>query len=173
MPGVTAVGQINALPTMDWHLRSNFDVDWKPRTQHGDAANVEDRNVAGNYFRAMGVPLLAGRTFTEADLKAKPPKALVNQQFARQYFAEGNVIGHHLINSTTQFEIIGIVGDVRGTAGSIAKPVGPEVYYLADGYEAGRFLLCAPPCPQISLPEQFASKYTGSIARRRYAWSRH
>jgi predicted permease len=138
LPGVLAVGQISALPTVDWHLRSNFDVDWKPRTEHGDAVNVEDRAVSHDYFRAMGIPLLAGRSFTEADVRAKQPRGLVNQQFARQYFPNGNVIGRHLINKITQFEIIGIIGDVRGTAGSIAAPAGPELYFLPDDNDGGR-----------------------------------
>jgi len=35
IPGVSAVGQVGALPTVDWHMRSSFDVDWKPRTRAG------------------------------------------------------------------------------------------------------------------------------------------
>jgi predicted permease len=132
LPGVTAVGQTSALPTVDWHLRSNFDVDWKPRTPHGDAVNVEDRTVAGDYFEAMGIPLLAGRFFTETDTQAKQPRAIVNQEFAKEYFPGGYPIGHRLINRITQFEIVGIVGNVRGTAGSIATPAGPELYFLPD-----------------------------------------
>jgi putative ABC transport system permease protein len=138
LPGITAVGQISALPTIDWHLRSNFDVDWKPRTPHGDAVNVEDRAVGGDYFGAMRIPLLAGRSFLEADKGARPPRAIVNQQFAQQYFPNGNPIGRHLINTTTQFEIIGIMGNVRGTAGSIGAPPGPEFYFLSDDADPGR-----------------------------------
>jgi putative ABC transport system permease protein len=138
LPGVIAVGQISALPTEDWHLRSNFDVDWKSRTPHGDAVNVEDRAITGEYLRAMGIPLLAGRSLTEADAQAKQPRALVNQQFVRRYFPNGNVIGRHLINKMTQFEIVGIIGNVRGTAGSIAASAGPELYFLPDDEDGRR-----------------------------------
>jgi predicted permease len=153
LPGVIAVGQISALPTVDWHLRSNFDVDWKPRTPHGDAVNVEDRAVAGDYLRAMGIPLLAGRRFTEADAQAKQPRALVNQQFARKYFPDGNVIGRHLINKFTQFEIIGVMGDVRGTAGSIAAPAGPELYFLPDENDGSRSFVVRSSVPSEQLVE--------------------
>src|SRR6185437_9672390 len=105
LPGIQAVGQISALPTIDWHLRSNFDVDWKPRTPHGDAVNVEDRAIGGNYFEAMRIPLLAGRYLTDADRGAKP-RAVVNRQFAEQYFPNGNPIGRHIISRLTSFEII-------------------------------------------------------------------
>jgi putative ABC transport system permease protein len=153
LPGVMAVGQISALPTVDWHLRSNFDVDWKPRTPHGDAVNVEDRAVTGDYLRAMGIPLLAGRGFTEADAQAKQPRALVNQQFARKYFPDGNVIGRHLINKFTQFEIIGVMGDVRGTAGSIAAPAGPELYFLPDENDGSRSFVVRSSVPSEQLIE--------------------
>lgn len=132
LPGVLAVGHVSALPTVDWHLRSNFDVDWKPRTPHGDAVNVEDRAVGGDYFKAMGIRLLAGRYLSEEDRKAKPPKAMVNRQFVREYASGGSVIGRHLINQITQFEVVGVVDDVRGTAGSIAAAPGPEFYFLSD-----------------------------------------
>lgn len=158
LPGVIAVGQISALPTVDWHLRSNFDVDWKPRTLHGDAVNVEDRAVAGDYLRAMGIPLLAGRTFREADAQAKQPRALVNHQFVRKYFPEGNVIGQHLINSSTQFEIIGVIGDVRGTAGSIAAPAGPELYFLPDENDGGRSFVVRSSVPSEQLVEAIGQR---------------
>jgi predicted permease len=138
LPGVSAVGHVSALPTIDWHLRSNFDVDWQGRTPHGDAVNVEDRAVGGDYFKALGIPLLAGRYLTEDDRKAKQPRAMVNQQFVREYISDGNVLGHHLINKITQFEVVGVVGDVRGTAGSIAAAPGAELYFLSDAGDPGR-----------------------------------
>jgi predicted permease len=141
LPGVSAVGHVSALPTIDWHLRSNFDVDWQGRTPHGDAVNVEDRAVGGDYFKAMGIPLLAGRYLTEDDRKAHRPRAMVNQQFVKEYAPNGNVVGHHLINQITQFEIIGVVGDVRGTAGSIGAAPAPEFYFLSDDGDPGRSLV--------------------------------
>lgn len=151
LPGVIAVGETSALPTVDWHLRSNFDVDWKPRTTRGDAVNVEDRSVAGDYFKAMGIPLLAGRYFTEADTQAKQPRAIVNQEFAKEYFPGGYPIGHHLINRMTQFEIVGVVGNVRGTAGSIAAPPGPELYFLPDDGEPRRYFVVRSSVPPDAL----------------------
>jgi predicted permease len=138
LPGVTAVGEISALPTVDWHLRSSFDVDWRPRTASNDTVNVEDRHISGDYLEAMRIPILTGRNFAASDMDAKKLMVLVNRQFARQYLPNGNLIGRRLINNMAQFEIIGVTGDVRGTAGSIAQPAGPEVYFLADGSIVGR-----------------------------------
>jgi predicted permease len=154
LPGVVAVGQTSALPMVDWHLRSSFDIDWKPRTPHLDAVNVEARSVAGNYFRAMEIPLLAGRYFTESDTRAKRPPAIVNQQFAKEYFSGGNLIGHQLIDKGTQYEIVGVVGNVRGTAGSIAAPPGPELYLIPYAGEARRYFVVRSSVPPDTLVDE-------------------
>jgi putative ABC transport system permease protein len=133
LPGVIAVGQIDALPTVDWHLRSAFDADWLPRIANHPAMMAEDRHIAGNYLRAVGTPVLMGRSFTDADVKATPNRILVNQALVQRYLPDGNPIGRHLLYGSDAFEIIGVVGNVRGTAGSIANKVGPEVYWPADG----------------------------------------
>jgi predicted permease len=133
LPGVEAAGEISALPTEDWHLRSNFDADWLPRVADHPAINAEDRNIAGDYLKAMGIPVVLGRGMTEEDSNATPVRVLVNQEFAREYMPGGNPVGRHLIQGKDTAEIVGVIGDVRGTAGSLAKAVGPEVYWPADG----------------------------------------
>jgi predicted permease len=133
LPGVTAVGEIDALPTTDWHLRSNFDADWLPRVANHPAINAEDRHIAGDYLKAVNTPVLAGRGFTEHDMNAKDTHILVNQELVRQYLPGGNPIGHRLtVAGGESFEIVGVLGNVRGTGGSIAQAVGPEVYWPAD-----------------------------------------
>lgn len=141
LPGVVSAGQINALPTADWHLRSNFDADWLPRTPNRDAVNVEVRSLSGDYLAAIGTPLLAGRAFTEQDATAQVTPVIVNQQFVKRYLPGGNPIGRRLISPdayTGTVEIVGVIGDVRGTAGSIAGKAGPEVYFPADGHSVLR-----------------------------------
>jgi putative ABC transport system permease protein len=133
LPGVTAVGQTSALPTEDWHTRGNFDADWLPRTQHHDALNAEIRTVSGNLLGALGTPLLAGRRLNAGDEISKRQGVLVNSSFAQQYFSDGNPIGRKISSDTESLTIVGVVADVRGTGGSIAGKVGPEVYFSADG----------------------------------------
>lgn len=132
LPGVIAAGQIDALPTTDWHLRSNFDADWLPRIADRPAINAEDRHIAGDYLRATGTSLIAGRAFTARDMNSKNTPLLVNQELVRQYLPGGNPVGKHLIVGGESFEIVGVLANVRGTAGSIAQAVGPEVYWPAD-----------------------------------------
>ncbi|MGA2050205.1 MAG: ABC transporter permease [Terracidiphilus sp.] len=133
LPGVSAAGQISALPTEDWHRRINYDADWMPRTAHSDAVNVEGRSISGNYLRAIGTPLLAGRPLAPSDAGAKVPLVLVNRAFVEQYSPGQDPLGKHLINDSGPMEIVGVIGNVRGTAGSIAGEAGPEIYFSADG----------------------------------------
>jgi hypothetical protein len=95
--------------------------------------NVEGRAISGDYLSAIGTPLLAGRALTRTDAGAKIPPVLVNRAFVEQYASGGNLIGKHLVNGDGATEIVGVIGDVRGTTGSIAGEAGPEVYFSADG----------------------------------------
>jgi len=133
LPGVTAVGQTDAPPATDYHLRSNFDADWLPRIANQPAINAEDRNIGGNFLGAMGTPLLAGRAFTAQDSMVKNIPVLVNQELVREYLPGGNPLGRHLLVGGMPHEIVGVIANLRGTGGGIASAPGPEVYWPADG----------------------------------------
>jgi putative ABC transport system permease protein len=135
LPGVAAVGQISALPTVNWHLRSTYDVDWEPRTAHQDTVNAEDRNIFGDYLKAMQIPQLAGRELRPNDGAV----VLVNREFVRRFLPGGNPVGRHLLNPQASLEIVGVIGDVRGTAGSISGEVQPEIYFPAVGITSRSF----------------------------------
>jgi predicted permease len=148
LPGVEAAGQISAPPTVGWHTRSSFDTDWMARTPHRDAVNVEVRAIRGNYLRAMGIPLLAGRDFRAADKSV----VLVNEEFVRRYLPLGNPVGRHLVNDQS-VEVIGVIGNVRGTAGSLAAAVQPEVYFPANGLNGGWFVIRSAVPAEVLEPE--------------------
>ena len=132
LPGVTTVGQINALPTVDWHLRSNFDADWMPRIENQPPINAEDRSIGGNFVGSLGVALLAGRVFTDHDSQVTNAPVLVSEELVREYSAGGNPLGRHLLINGAPHEIVGVIANLRGTAGSMASAPGPVVYWPAD-----------------------------------------
>ena len=72
--------------------------------------------VAPNYFEAMGIPLLAGRGFTERDDSKAPEVAVINQAAARKFFPNENPIGRRFgqsVDDTLDTEVVGILRDVR------------------------------------------------------------
>lgn len=70
--------------------------------------------VGPAFFQIMGIPLLAGRSFTGADHRQAPRVAIVSESFARKYFADGSAIGRKLaFSSGPEMTIIGIVKEPK------------------------------------------------------------
>jgi predicted permease len=85
--------------------------------------------VSPDYFKAMGIRLVQGRTFTAADNEQSPPVAIVSESFVRRYWPNENPIGKHInagINRRGACEVVGVVGDVKQIA--LAEPVKPALY---------------------------------------------
>jgi predicted permease len=85
-------------------------------------------SISPGYFRTMGIPLIAGRDFTDRDERTAPPAkgerdfhvAIVNERFARHYFGNFNPIGRRIgmggnPNTPTPIEIVGLVRDSKYT----------------------------------------------------------
>lgn len=72
-------------------------------------------SITPDYFSVIGIPLLAGRIFTEHDTPTSQRIAIVNQAFARRFFPGQNPIDKHITYSTDRItcEIVGVVGNVR------------------------------------------------------------
>lgn len=77
--------------------------------------NPWTNEIAPDYFRTMGMPLIAGREFTERDVDGAPLVAIVNQSFATYYFGDQNPIGRRfgfrVLNNPAAIEIVGVVKD--------------------------------------------------------------
>jgi putative ABC transport system permease protein len=84
--------------------------------------------VSSDYFRAMSIPLMRGRAFTERETKESPSVVIINQRMAERYWPGEDPIGKRLTVSfeETPREIVGIVGDVRQT--SLNAETTPGVY---------------------------------------------
>ncbi len=71
--------------------------------------------VGPDYFRTMGLPLIAGREFTERDIAGAPPVAIVNETFAKYFLGNDNAIGRRFgfraDGGADRTEIIGVVKD--------------------------------------------------------------
>ena len=80
------------------------------------------------YFRAVGVPLLRGRVFTEQDPDTPDPRLIVSQAFARRYWADADPIGQRVQagRNNPVGTIVGVVADVRST---YQREPQPAVYF--------------------------------------------
>ena len=74
--------------------------------------------VSANYFRTLGIPVLAGRTFGVGDALESPRVAIVSESVARALWPGANPVGQTVEwNGARPATVIGVVGDVRGAAG--------------------------------------------------------
>jgi predicted permease len=80
-------------------------------------ANAPSHDIAPDYFKTWGVPLLAGREFNEHDTADGQKVCLISQAGAKKVYPDENPIGKTLLVSSlaVPYEIVGIVGDVRST----------------------------------------------------------
>ena len=89
---------------------------------------VEFRRAVHNYFGAMGIPVVRGRSFAASDDANAPPVVVINQTMARQLFRDTDPVGKRIRMSPTSpwNTIIGVIGDVRHTG--LETPPAPEMY---------------------------------------------
>ena len=144
LPGVETVGAVSNLPLSNSEDLRMFAVDGYPN-QKGQLA--ETRWATPNYFSAMRIPLIAGRLFT-ADEKPEAHTIIINQSFARKYFAGRNPIGGRVSRQddpTRWSTVVGVIGDVRHN--SLEEPAEPQIYHpdmeFGGGYIAVRSSLPA------------------------------
>ena len=123
LPGVESAGASTGLPLEGGH-DNGVVLKGRPGSEYFGADY--DFATAG-YFRAMGIPLLKGRLFTEAEGGRRPVVTVVNEAFVRQCLSGKDPIGQHIIeNGQMEMEIIGVVGGVRGR--SLALAPRPQYY---------------------------------------------
>jgi putative ABC transport system permease protein len=119
-PGVEAAGLVDFLPLSGSNAGTSIVPEGRPIPRPGEATIVWMRFMSEGYFRAMSIPLLAGRQFTEGDRPPAPPVAILNRTMARRYWAEEDPVGKRFTigppgPNTPVFTIVGLAGDVRHT----------------------------------------------------------
>jgi predicted permease len=99
-------------------------------------------SVGAGFFGKMGIPLIAGREFSESDNLAGPKVAVINEAFVRHFFANSNPIGRKFCtgsgNVTPDMEIVGVVKDTKYSS---VKQKPPKLYYTPwrQSKEAGSY----------------------------------
>jgi putative ABC transport system permease protein len=156
LPGVSAVGAVNGLPLMGeiWSKSATL-YDRPLPTTARELPPIQYRVVAGDYFRALGVPILEGRAFTDADTQNAPKVAIINREMARRHWPGRDPIGKviavnppaHLVPAgsvppgwePTLYTIVGVAADTH--YGPLSARPEPLVYTpYAQGSEGATTL---------------------------------
>lgn len=130
IPGVRAAGLTSLLPIDQSGSTASFWIDNKPWPASGNQPLIEVRSVSPGFIGAMGVRLIAGRDFTEADDSSSALKVIVNQAVVRRLMPNENPLGRRLRQGSAEryrdYEIIGVMGDVKQAG--LDVPANPEAY---------------------------------------------
>src|SRR5262249_53911239 len=115
LPGVNAAGAILPLPYSENSITTTFTIEGQPAPGRGAEPVAGARIITPDYPRAMGIPLISGRVFTERDTADAPKVILINQTLQHRFFSGENPIGKrlHLGLNSIDGEIVGVIGDVR------------------------------------------------------------
>jgi predicted permease len=130
MPGVTAAGLISSLPLSGTPNAGTYRVVGRTLPPGAPLPHALNDRVAGDYFRAMGIPLVEGRLFTDADRVDATRVVVVDRFFAAKQFPGESPLGRQVnFGSPRNYTIVGVVGTVNAT--DLAKPVPEERIYLS------------------------------------------
>jgi predicted permease len=136
-PGVQAVAAAGTLP---FDLVPDTDVELEGHAyEPGNEADAEILTATPEYFRTMGIRLLAGRTFTPQDIPGSPTALVVNQTMAQRFWPGGTALGKRVImkdwGPPLPGEIVGVVSDVKQD--SLETNTQPAIYYSFAQFSQG------------------------------------
>ncbi|HYV04812.1 MAG TPA: ABC transporter permease, partial [Blastocatellia bacterium] len=132
LPGVRSASAVMPLPLGGDRMRVTFETEGRPLPK-GELPASEIRTIGLDYFRTIGIPIIAGRDFNERDDAKSTPVVIVNEAFARQYFPGEDALGKHINPSISagegepqMREIVGVVGNVKHRG--LSAEAEPEAY---------------------------------------------
>jgi putative ABC transport system permease protein len=127
-PGVTMVGSAQGIPFSGWQVQGELAIEGRGKAERGQELVAHYQTMTPSYLKAIGVPLLAGRWFTEADRDSTAPSVVVNQALVKKAFPNEDPIGKRVSVSGDAFAtIVGVTRDFRQYG--LSEPMGPAVFY--------------------------------------------
>ena len=140
LPAVEAAGLVTVAPGQGWGGDNLVAVVEHPPLPRGKSLDAIERAADPDYFAAMQIPLLRGRTFNDSERLDHANVLILNQAAVKRFFPNEDPIGKHLRMDTSgspqqPFEIIGVVGDTKYY---VSEEVRPMMYYpLYGGINSG------------------------------------
>ena len=130
LPGVSAAGLVGSTPFSGEFNAGSFMIVGRSIGPGEQTPHANQDRVAGDYFKAMQIPLRAGRFFSGADTAETPRVAIIDELLAKQYFPRGDAIGRQLnFGSARNYTIVGVVGTVK--AADLAASAAEGRIYLS------------------------------------------
>jgi predicted permease len=142
--GVDAVGIVEAFPLTEFTWNSSFSTEPTADGAPGSEQVLNMTLTAGDYFEAMGIEVLRGRTFAEAEQQVNPGHVIVSASTAARLWPGEDPLGKTLMFNQFGFRetVIGVVEDVRQT--SFRDETGPNIYFPLVAQRPDTWALSSP-----------------------------
>jgi predicted permease len=128
LPGVEAVSIASRMPLAPDINMTGIKVQGH-HSPDDDASLIDEVSVGADYFATVGVPLVAGRPFTDDEVDQRRPVAIINETLARQYWPDGTAVGRRLYPGEFDQEPLEIVGVARDhKVRSVGEPPRPYLH---------------------------------------------
>lgn len=131
LPGVEDVTVMQERLGSGWSANNDMKVDGTlPDVANGESRTVRSNVVGPNFFHTLGVPVLAGRDFSDADTASSPHVGVVNETFVKRFLHGQNPLGHRIGPARIDWsmEIVGVVKDHKYR--SINEEPIPMAWYM-------------------------------------------
>jgi putative ABC transport system permease protein len=129
LPSVEEAGAAVVVPLTGNHWTAPFERPERPVPAGERPPEVGWQVASGGYFRALQLPLLAGRLFNGADGHGKPV-VIISEAIQERYFPNESAVGHQVKVGDLTYEIVGVVGNIR-RAGLRDEP-GADMYFAFE-----------------------------------------
>jgi putative ABC transport system permease protein len=144
LPGVQSAGVTDDLPLEGGSMQP-VAVEGQPAVEMAHQPEVSVRLLSPQFMKTMGIPIMRGREFTDADTSTSAPVVLVSESMARQFWPDQDPIGKRLTLTFfpgTVRQVVGVVGDVKDRGLDNQDPVATLYWPLTQFYAPpawGRF----------------------------------
>lgn len=139
IPGVRSVSSALYAPMSGDSWNNSVRIEGRPEPPAKEDTGSGFARVTADFFDAIGAKMAMGRPITDEDTAATRNVAVINEAFARKFFKGQNPIGQHFgpgkIKYSAQYEIVGVVKDIRYMVWGMKDPVRP-MYLVAEAQTA-------------------------------------
>jgi predicted permease len=131
MGGVSEVGATSILPLSGPIASSDFTIVGQPPATEKEKPTAQYRMIDGSFFRAMGVPMMRGREFTDRDGQNQTHVAIISEALAKLHWKDRDPVGTHILlednpDGPRDVEVVGVAASMRESA--LDEPATPCVY---------------------------------------------
>ena len=146
LPGIATAALGTNLPLTDDHWRDDISIEGMSLPKPGSFPHPDMHVVSSGYVKTLGIDLIKGRSFTEADNEHAPAVAMINSRLAQQYFGGSAAVGKRIMLGRLPTErapkwitIVGVLHDTK--LYGLASPSRLEVYLPLRQYVLGSMTL--------------------------------